>query len=159
MDTFIEGLKEQARAKRAEYATLKQEKQRVEREIGKLAQYIDSLNPLLATHGLDTISLKADTGFAKPGNRSENMPDRKPEYEGKSLAQAVEPLLRNNGRMHANDLVKAIYEVVNPREHAHAKRSLVGTLRSMMQKGEVDRVEPNTYELLPATNGQRAQGL
>ncbi len=161
MDMFIEGLKEQARVKRDEYATLTKERLRVESEISKLHQYIDELNPLLVRHGLDTIDLKAvaGSGFAKPGNRSEFMPDRKPEYEGASLALAVEPLLRNNGRMHANELVKAIYEIRNATGHKYAKRTLVGTLRGMMKKGDVVRVEPNTYELASATNGRRAEGV
>jgi hypothetical protein len=80
---FRDMLQAQAETKQDELRRLRVNLRRIQLEIAETEAYINSLNSLLQAEGLSTIKLngKNKGGFGVPGNRSKNMPERKPEWE------------------------------------------------------------------------------
>jgi hypothetical protein len=132
----------QAEQKQAEYGQLQHQQKRIAFELAKIKKYIEHLNGLLEVEGLPTISLRDSTStstsvIGRPGNRSKDMPLRRPEWDGFSLPEAISDILDESDEdYHADILVERIYEIQTPAEHKRAKQSLVSTLRQGDRNGK-----------------------
>jgi hypothetical protein len=157
----------EAQHKRDEWRALVAERRRLETTMASLRQYLDVLNPMLRTHGVDPVDVadaapKTGVGFATPGNRAKNMPPRRPEYQDTSITRAVEGLLQDGRVMHVDDMVREIYELHNDREFHAAKQSVASTAASWAKRGRWERGEqPNTFRLKRASGGpaSRSEGM
>lgn len=163
MSDFFESLEAQANAKRSELEELHREREVIEVRLDAAVRYLEKLNPLLVAEGGTAVNIKAaigqQTGFATPGNRSSKMPKRRREFETLPLARIVERVLAPGIPMHANEVVKEIYEITTKKEMKRAKHSLVGTLSTLAKNGGPCARVPgraNTFQLRSALNGQRA---
>lgn len=156
---FHSSLRLQATEKSAEYSKLAHQSRRITVQLERVKSYIEHVNALLEAEGLPLVRLDSPskaTGFAKPGNRSKNMPVRKVQWEGYSLADISELILNDTDRaLHANEMVEMVYEVTTPSEHKSAKLSLVSTLRTGAKNGRWVFEGKNIYSGI----GERQQPL
>ncbi|MDO8751839.1 MAG: hypothetical protein Q7K03_11980 [Dehalococcoidia bacterium] len=153
--SFADVLRERADVKQAEYMGLMHEQMRISIRLEGIKSYIQSLNGLLQAEGLAIIHLRdssATSGVGKPGNRSKDMPLRKPEWDGMALLQIAGTILsRSSGAIHADVMVPLIFEVESAPQHKKAKHSLVSTLRAGAKKGLWEALPKNQYRGVTAS--------
>lgn len=151
---FTDMLRRKAHDKQSEFDRLLHEQRRIKLQLQKIKDYITHLNGLLEVEGISPISLRDTsdaTGFAKPGNRSKNMPLRKSEWDGMSLSAVVERILSESDEVyHADVLVERVYEIETEAGRKRAKHSLVGTLRQGVKAEKWQGFPGNKYQGLPA---------
>ena len=149
MSEFSESLQAQANAKRSELEELHREREAIEVRLEAAVRYLEKLNPLLVVEGGTAVNIKAaigqQTGFAAPGNRSSKMPRRRPEFESLPLVQIVERVLAPGNPMHANDVVKEIYEITTTEEMKRANPIEITDLAML-----VDVLRPASLSDLPS---------
>ncbi|MCH8909261.1 MAG: hypothetical protein IH867_00815 [Chloroflexi bacterium] len=147
--TFQEALLVQAGTMQEQVDSANRQLVRAQREIDRLKSYVDNLNALLESEGLAKVSLRDPVGgrvIGKAGNRSPNMPQRKPEYEGMSLEDAIETVLNElQDETHADVLVERVYEISTELDKKHGKRSLTSSARSGAKKGRWEAIPGNLY--------------
>lgn len=150
-EVFRELLLARAKSRLAQLREKLLERERLDDEIESLRRYLDDLNPVLRDEGLDPV-IAPDVGPAKqpigtPGNRSSNLPPRRDRFATMTLADAVGLLLADGEEWHADDLVKAIFEIQDHRQLRPTKATLASALRSGTVKGRWDRVagKGNTF--------------
>ena len=149
--SFSEVVRAHAEEKQREYLNLQHEQRRISIRLERLKASIDHLNGVLEDEGIPTVQTRelTDKGFARPGNRSKNMPLRKPEWEGMSLADAVKSILGETDQtIHADVLVHRVYEIEIPSEKRQAKHSLVSTLRTGAKNGLWHAEPKNQYRAI-----------
>ena len=160
---FKEELEQHAARKYEEYQAALKQKRQLELSIDGLRRYLEQMNPLLSAEGLQSLNLsleKAGTGFATPGNRSSDMPPRQARFAAASLAEAVLAVLDQASRsLHANEIVRQIWDIGSDRDHKKAKHSLVSTLSQGVKSGSWERTGPNTYRAIqqPARERTRSE--
>lgn len=156
-DSFADSLRRRAEEKQAEHLRLLHEQGRIALQLERCSAYIEHLNGLLEVEGLPRIHLRQATdrtGFARPGNRSKDMPLRKAQWEGQSLQDAIEQILDSSLEiMHADVLAHDIYEIENQADRRKAKRTLVSTLRQGAKAGRWRTIPGNRYQSLRAKLG------
>lgn len=147
--TFSDALRRRAEDLRVDYGRLQQEQKRIAVQIERLKAYIMHLNGLLDAEGIEPIRLgepKATTGFARPGNRSKDMPMRKPQWDNVTLTDAIDSILsERSDALHADMLVALIYDISTPAEKRRAKHSLVSTLRQGVKAGRWEGLPKNRF--------------
>lgn len=152
-EPFVETLQGRAEEKRTEYLQLLHEQKRVALHLERIKAYIQALNSLLEAEGQSKVQLREPSntnGVGKPGNRSKDMPLRKPEWEGMGLSDIVETILgETNDDLHADGIVDHIYEAESETDKRKAKRSLVSTLRIGAKDGRWAALGQNRYQGKP----------
>ena len=147
---FGKALRVKAEALQGDYDRLRQIIARAEYDLERLKTYAEHMNELLKIEGENPVRLvdgSSGTGFAKPGNRAKNMPPRKSVFEGMSIGRAIERVLSTApGAIHADVLVRAIYDVKTKEELNIAKRSLVSTARTGAKKRLWHALPGNRYQ-------------
>ena len=87
------------------------------------------------------------------------LPSRKPEYAAMTILNAIQDVLAHSAKdfVHADDLVKAIYEPTNDNDIFYRiKRTIVSEAIRGMKKGQFVRgPEKNTFGLGLMTNGHK----
>jgi hypothetical protein len=144
-----------AMASAAEYADrlrdAYQRRRQVAVDIDRFTRRLSKLNDVLRELNRETVELPLDdepsTLIGTPGNRSETMPARRPEFAQLRLADAVDIILADRDRLHADNLVRLIFDIGDRRQLTTAKRSLVSTLAQGAKQGRYIRVAPNTYSI------------
>ena len=153
--SFADVLRGRAEEKQAEYIRLVHEQMRIGIRLEGIKSYIQNLNGLLQAEGLPIIHLRDSSttgGVGKPGNRSKDMPLRKPEWEGMSLLRIAGTILnQSSDAIHADVLVPLIFEIENPLQHKKAKHSLVSTLRNGAKEGLWEALPKNQYRGVTAS--------
>ena len=149
---FSDVLRERAESKKSELASLLREKHRIAGLIENAKEYLTDLNALLRREGLppaEVYDTSTATGFGVPGNRSEKMPMRKPEWQKMSLSESIHTILDIEMRVwHADELVLRIFDSPTDEEARHAKHSLVSTLRAGVKEGKWAALPRNIYHSL-----------
>jgi hypothetical protein len=151
---FKDDLISQGQDKWMQLKNAEHERDKLEAFILDLRSYLADLNPLLIREGADPFPLDGEkrgrpTGFAAPGNRSADMPQRRPQFAGMTLGESVDSILESGNAYHVDELARQIYELRRPEDLKLAKRSLVSTLADGARKGRWLRPLPNTFAALP----------
>ena len=131
--SFQDIIRARALEKQREYLSLIHEQKRIAVRIERLKASMEHWNNVLEDEGVPTIPMREppEGGFARPGNRSKDMPLRKAEWEEMSLTDAVQSILSQTDQtLHADTLVHLVYEIETQAEFKKAKHSLVSSLRS-----------------------------
>lgn len=160
-------LRHRAERRRDELAEAMRERQRLDQTVERLKSNIEHLNLLLRDEGLQPVDVdhlgqhKPRIAFGAPGNRSGQMPARRERFVVMSLPDAVEVILTENGEMHANEIVRAVFDVPDndPAQFRAAKQNLGSTLSRKAAEGRWQRADrPNTYRPNPETYTQLRPG-
>ncbi len=149
-----DAIRELAKSKREEWERLTRERRRIDILVERCKEYVEALNKLLGLEGLPRIELTereagSGSGFAKVGNKSPNMPMRRPEYEGISMPEAARLVLEDSpGPLHLDVIVERVYEIKGVADRKAAKHSFGSTLAAEAKKpnGSLRKTAPNTYE-------------
>jgi hypothetical protein len=152
---FREIITSRARSKRDHVLTLVRERRRLETEIDRERRYLDDLNRLLRDEGLETVEIPAavekPTVVSTHGRRNGNAPARRAPYDTMLLAEAVDSLLSHGRDMHADEIVREIFEAEDPKDFRSAKQNLGSTLSRLAKAGRWDKVAPNRYRAKDTT--------
>ena len=149
MSSFEELLRGRAEDRKGAYLRLVHEQKRIAVKLARLKTSIEHLNGVLQDEGLPTIRMQtpSDGGFARPGNRSDATPLRKAEWEGMSLTDIAGVILNETPEiLHADVLIRRVYEIETPAEAKKAKHSFVSTLRTGAKKGLWKTHPKNRYQ-------------
>ena len=80
------------------------------------------------------------------GNRSPDMPNRRPEFANYTLISAACKILHDApGILHANDITKAVFEIRDEASLRKAKPSMASELYRGAKKGELTSLGNNKY--------------
>lgn len=148
-ESFPDSLRRQAESKRKEYNQLIHDQNRIVLQLERVKAYIQSLNGLLEAEGQPRVQLREDTNtniVGRPGNRSKDMPLRKPQWEGMTLYEIVETILdETSGDIHADHIIPQIYETETQKDKSRAKQSLVSTMKRGASDGKWIALGQNMY--------------
>ncbi|MCG3772203.1 MAG: hypothetical protein JW384_03409 [Nitrosomonadaceae bacterium] len=90
----------------------------------------------------------AMVGGRIPGNRSDKMPPRKPEFLNMPISQSAPIVLRRAGKpLHADAVVTEIYVIHSLQEMRRVKPNVVSDLLKLAKRGVVRTKGQNMYEL------------
>ena len=158
--TFTAAARDQATAKKQQIEHLREKQQELQRQIEQEQRILDALTELLRSLGCDDVgdlddspqtvvqSESTGTGFAVPGNRSEDMPLRRTQYQEISIGDAVEGLLRNTRQpMHSNDLARAIFHIKGQEDLTRVRGTMNSTLAIGVKRGRWIKTDPATYAI------------
>ena len=134
---FLLQLHMRAERKAKEYADLLHERQRIEMKIERTREYIEKLNGFLKAEGEKPVPIKATPHLGsivgKPGNRSKAFPVRRIKWEGMTINQIVESILKASPAtsFHPKEVASEIYEI----EFDSDLQIVMRNTRSAMQRG------------------------
>lgn len=134
---FLLQLHMRAERKASEYAELLHERQRLEMHIERTRGYIEQLNNFLKAEGQKPIPLKVMAGsrsaVGRPGNRSKALPIRNMKWEGMTINQIIESILKASPDVsfHPKEVASLIYEIQSDSDLYMVTRNV----RSTMQRG------------------------
>jgi hypothetical protein len=124
---------------------------RYQKEVEQVRQYLTALIPIFRAEGLESQfvpnTCATEPRIGTPGNRSSNMPPRREQFTTMKLPDAVDQLLADGNEWHADNLVRAIFDVQDYKHHRAAKATLASALSAGVSKGRWDRVaaKGNTF--------------
>ena len=137
---FLLQLLMRAERKATEIAELLHEQQRLEMRIERAKKYFEQLNIFLKAEGQQPVSIKRTSalgsGVGKPGNRSKSFPIRKVQWDGMSINQIIESILKATPEVifHHTEVASQVYEIASDSD----LRQVLPNMRSAMQKGARD---------------------
>jgi hypothetical protein len=141
--SFRDTLARRADEKAREIDRLARQQIDITNKIAAAREYVTALNRLLAAEGLPEIEIPE----SRSRRQSVTTPARQERYADMKLADAVEVILEEAGELHADDIVRRIFEVKTPEDLAGGKQNVVSTLTRKAGVRAWERVEgkPNTF--------------
>jgi len=134
-----------AEQKANEYAVLLHERQRLEMRIERTKGYIEQINIFLRAEGQKPIPLKVNAGsvsnVGKPGNRSKALPIRNMKWEGMTINQIIESILKASPGVsfHPKEVASLIYEIQSESDLYMVTRNVRSSMQNGARKGLWER--------------------